>query len=147
MNAPSTPANVQPDQSGNYIVISGRVGQQGLARVYPFCRLSLADGSSDGEGTGHYSIELQDNSDNIRFRRRFDAGHHGGGNPAGEHAINDMSFQEVLPYSPRAAKIVISHETETIYERPVSQNAPQVTLVSPNGGSDTSFTKPFLIWS
>ena len=134
VNVPPAPANIQPDQSGNYIVISGRVGQQGLARIYPFYRLSLPNGSSDGEGTGDYSIELQDNGGNVLFKRRFEAGHHGGGNPAGEHAINDMSFREVLPYSPGTAKIVIKHESETIYERPVSQNAPQVALLSPNGG-------------
>jgi hypothetical protein len=112
-----------------YLIAHGSI-QDGLVMMErPFYRLMRTVGTNDDAGNGAYSIELQDGMGQPLFVRYFDLGSDTLDlNPTGGH------FLEELPWQQGTARIVIKEGQTTLLSTEVSANAPQVTLVSPNGG-------------
>ncbi len=111
-----------------YLFASGYVDGPAVSLPQPFYRVMLAAGSSDGVGSGPFALELQDAGRHALFTRYFSLASTHTGDP------NTGSFTEVVPWQPGAARVVIRRGQAELYSTLVSGHAPQVTVVSPNGG-------------
>ena len=111
-----------------YLFASGYVDGLTMSLLQPFYRVMLAAGSSDGGGAGPFALELQDAGRHALFTRYFSLASTHTGDP------NTGSFTEVVPWQPGAARVVIRRDQAELYSAVVSSHAPQVTVVSPNGG-------------
>ena len=96
--------------------------------LMPFYRVMLASGSSDLPGSGAFALELQDAAHAALFTRSFDLVTTHTGDP------NTGSFFEIVPWQAGTARVVLRQGQTEISAVAVSSHAPQVTLLSPNGG-------------
>jgi hypothetical protein len=112
-----------------YLIASGYIVDGVATITRPFYRLVYPTGTSDGPGAGPYTLELQDGSGTPLFTRYFD-------NIGDTFDPNEGSgyFREKVPWQTGTARIVISEGQTVLHVTSVSAHAPQVTLLSPNGG-------------
>ena len=84
-----------------------------------------------GQGlTSPFSISLEDAAGEVLLSQPiidFDP-------PPHEGEISEQVFAELLPFPANTAFVRVRHEGDILAERAVSDNAPQVTLLAPNGG-------------
>ena len=83
--------------------------------------------------TGPYAFRYLDNQDNLLYQLNFDITFT---LDTGESEIplSETPFALLIPNIPNTAKIQIIKNTTQLSEKVVSQNAPSVNLISPNGG-------------
>jgi hypothetical protein len=95
----------------------------------PCYRFSAPAGTSDEPGQGPYALELQDVNGTPLFTRYFD------NVGDSEDPIEGMGyFRQILPWQEGTARIVIKEGQRVLHITHVSAHAPEVTLLSPNGG-------------
>ncbi len=113
-------------------VISGIIDQTNATFTHKCHKLELQVDTFDYSGTGSYSIELQDRSNNILFTRYF-TNYYGNSDPT---KVKDeiISFNEIMPYYAATKRIVIKLGGLIIKTIEVSSNKPLVTVTYPNGG-------------
>jgi hypothetical protein len=113
-----------------YLVATGVITGGTTVETQTMHRVILPVGTDDGSGSGPYSLELQDSGGGALFVRQFElSGHEPTGSPD-----EAMSFHEVLPFHPSTQQIAIKHDLTTLEVVAISANAPQVTVIYPNGG-------------
>lgn len=134
------PTSPNPNPNGNYLFVTGTIQDGVMEQFAPSYRVSLPPGSSDGAGTGPFTLEVQDESGAVLFTRNFTLlGHnHSGHETSG-------AFFEVVPFASSARRIVIKHAGLTIATRVASANTPTVQLLSPNGGENWSASGAYQI--
>jgi len=112
-----------------YLVGSGYIVDGLVTMTRPFYRLTYPAGTDDEPGQGPYALELQDASGTPLFIRYFDT--------VGDtfYPVEGSGyFRQVVPWQEGTARIVIKEGQTVLHVTHVSANAPQVTLLSPNGG-------------
>lgn len=112
-----------------YLVGSGFIVDGLVIMPQPFYRFMLLSGTSDEQGEGPYTLELQDASGIPLFTRYFDND--------GDSIDPDEGagyFQEIVPWQAGTARIVIKEGQTVLLITHVSAHTPEVTLLSPNGG-------------
>lgn len=110
-------------------LIAGRVYADGHGELRPAYRVP-ATGSLPGMQPGTaYCIQFLDGQGLELRRRCFDLGFESVDGPT-DHA----GFQVLEPYPAATARIRLTHGTAVLAERVASANAPQVTVLTPNGG-------------
>ncbi|MBN1417124.1 MAG: thrombospondin type 3 repeat-containing protein [Bacteroidales bacterium] len=112
-------------------VISGIIDRTTPAFTHKCHQLEM-QGTYNDVGEGPYSIELQDNSNNILFTRYFRNFYRT--SDSVETLDDFISFNEVLPYYPETKKILIKYGDSVLQTIMVSSNKPLVTVTYPNGG-------------
>ncbi|MCX7001618.1 MAG: hypothetical protein NT106_15205 [Candidatus Sumerlaeota bacterium] len=136
-------ARIQTKSKGSneYLIVAGiifRAGGTGapvLERLDPMQRLFLTAGGNTETGTGQYSIALQDSVGTTLFERKFEPQFLG----CEEGVIPERGlFQEIIPFATGTRQIVFLYGTTELHRVYVSLNAPQVTVVYPNGGENLS---------
>ena len=116
--------------------ISGIIDQTNATFTHKCHKLELQVDTFDYAGTGSYSIELQDGSNNILFTRYFTNYY---GNPDPTKVMDEIiSFYEILPYHAETKKILIKLGNTVLKTIEVSPNKPRVTVTYPNGGESLS---------
>jgi hypothetical protein len=136
--APSA-ASVQQE----YLIGSGKIVNGLVTMTHPFYRDMLPAGTSDGVGQGAYSLALQNAGGTPLFTRYFDT-IRDPDNPA----IESIYFRQVVPWQPGTAAIVIRQGQTVLASITVSAHAPQVTLLSPNGGESwPPYGEHLVAWS
>ena len=147
ITAPSAPASAAASEAFNlahiagdepYVIISGRLADDGSLALRPFWQDAFAPGQYDDEGNGPYAIELRGNEAQVLFTRRFDPF---SGPQGGDHEIGH--FHEILPYPAGVRYIVFRHGDQTLREVPVSAHAPQAHWIRPHGGDSWEGAGPF----
>jgi hypothetical protein len=112
----------------------GVVDNDDEMRYWHYERRMLPADTYDGPGEGPYSIVLQGAGGEALFTRRFLAG----GPAPDEPGELGVTFFQDVPYHPDTAAILVMHEEKVLLDVLVSEHAPLVTLVSPNGGESLS---------
>ncbi|MCX6032881.1 MAG: DNRLRE domain-containing protein [Chloroflexi bacterium] len=103
-----------------------QAGQVTMAR--PCYRFSSTS-SAGGAGQGRYTMELQDAAGTALFTRRFDTV------GDSQDPVEGMGyFRQTVPWQPGTARIVLKEGQQTLHTIAVSDTAPKVQLLSPNGG-------------
>lgn len=125
-----------------YILVSGDLSD-GQATFAPFWIQDRPAGTDDAVGDGPYSIRLLSAQGQVLRERRLAIA---GQSPVLDHDAG--SFREWLRYAPGTAKIVLLKDGDVLAEQTVSAHAPQVTVLSPNGGEQWFGPGPFTVrWS
>jgi hypothetical protein len=117
----------KPGFAQEYLVCSGAV-VDGQATMRPCYRFTSAAGDN-AVGQGPYALELQSAGGATLFTRHFAT--------VGDSAdpiAGSGYFRQVVPWQPGTAAIVIRQGQTVLRTIIVSAHAPQVTLLSPNGG-------------
>jgi hypothetical protein len=100
-----------------------------------------------GRVPGEYSIRLLGEGESILADYPFTprVGYAG---PAPFQAADDTPalIAESVPWMTDTVRIAIYHDTQELVSRPVSANAPQVTLTTPNGGEVLSGSQILISW-
>jgi hypothetical protein len=146
------PARQDEDE---YLIGSIFVGADGAAMLRRgFYRLPLppdipAPVEEDG---GVFAVSLLDVAGTLLGRWTFSppADSESGHAEADEHdeeAPEDGFIHVMTPWEPGTAQIVISRGEETLLSVPVSAGAPQVTVLSPNGGETWSSGPAAISWA
>jgi hypothetical protein len=147
ITAPSAPNSAAANEAFNlahivgdepYVIISGRLADDGSLALRPFWQDTFAPGQYDDEGDGSYAIELRGDGALVLFTRRFDPF---SGPQGGDHEIGH--FHEILPYPAGVRYIVFRYGDQTLREVPVSAHAPQAHWLSPHGGDSWEGAGPF----
>jgi hypothetical protein len=113
-------------------VISGIINRTKATFTHKCHKLDLQVDTFDYAGTGPYSIELQDGSNNILFTRYF-LNYSGNIKPS-EEMDEIVSFNEILPYYAETRKILIKLGNTVLETIEISSNKPKITVTYPNGG-------------
>jgi hypothetical protein len=115
-------------QSGEYIHISGKFMPNGAVELRPFITSRLPVGKGVRQGSGPYTVEILNRSGQMLFTGKFDQAH-------STHQENKIiPFNTVIPLPAGAARILIRAGNTLLASREVSANAPEIRLLSPNGG-------------
>lgn len=112
-----------------YLIAAGRI-QDGLVIMSrPFYRLGRPAGGDNSSGSGEYSIALENSLGQPLFVRYFDL-------VADTLHLNPTggSFREEMPWQHGTARIVIRQGQIILLSTEVSSAAPEITLLTPNGG-------------
>jgi hypothetical protein len=129
--APSLSARVdEPQVAQTALYVSGRIFLDGGAELRPFYQVVRTDSTRDRPSAGPYRLELRGAEGDLLVAHRFaprTRTTHGRPAPA-------LSFQEIVPWHPATAQVVLRLDERVLAERAVSASVPTVTLLSPNGG-------------
>jgi hypothetical protein len=132
------PAYVHRAGDEPYLIVSGRLADNGTLLLRPFWEDTFAPGQYDDEGEGPYTIELRNSSGQTLFVRRFDPL---GGLQGGDHEIGH--FHEIVPYPAGVRRIVFRHGEQIVAQTPVSAHPPTARFQSPRGGELWTGPGPF----
>ena len=121
-----------PAGSPEFLVATGIAGGTVEPSSFVLKRLPLVSGPDDQPGTGDYSLELRDRADGLLFSRSFNLAYF-------ERSVLGH-FEEIMPFNPETAQVVLKHGTATLAQVPVSANKPVITVSSPNGSDVISGT-------
>ncbi|MGD2145510.1 MAG: hypothetical protein PVH41_02315, partial [Anaerolineae bacterium] len=91
-------------------------------------------GTDDEAGEGPYRLEVRDGEGSVLFTRHFDPMAIPLRSDARGADVAATPWLEVLPFPVAAKRIVLLHGEVELDTREVSDHAPFVTVVSPNGG-------------
>nr|QNO52690.1 hypothetical protein PKPCIMEP_00010 [Methanosarcinales archaeon ANME-1 ERB6] len=83
--------------------------------------------------TGQHRIELQSSTGDVLVNHSFDI-------PDDASGSDIRTFSVDVPYNSSTARIVLKHNSTVLANRTVSNNTPNVTVKSPNGGEILSGT-------
>jgi hypothetical protein len=116
-----------------YLHLNARLWPDGTTDLRPlFVRTSEPAPARDRLGRGSHAIELLDANGTVLFSRGVDplpiAPDHG-------DAASGWYLNEVLPWHPNTARVVIRTGNQVVAERAVAGSAPQVRLLTPNDGT------------
>ena len=112
-----------------YLLCSGYIADGLVTMTRPCYWFPSPAGTSDEPGQGPYTLELQDASGTPLFTRYFD------NVGDSEDPIEGMGyFRQVVPWQAGTARLVIKEDQTVLHVTHVSAHAPEVTLLSPNGG-------------
>lgn len=125
--APEPPVYLQ-SQSGVYLHISGKFMPDGTVELRPFITSGLPTGKGVRQGSGPYTVEILNRGGQILFSGKFDHAHSTHQEP------KITPFNTVVPMPSGAARILIRNGNTLLASRDVSANAPEIRLLSPNGG-------------
>jgi hypothetical protein len=122
-------------KSGTYqdrILISGIINttddNASISYFYKFSDLDESICQSDGI----YNIELRDIQGTLLINHSFDLSY-------GTYGFDVTGyFTEVIPYPPATKTLVLKHNSTELASITVSDHAPNVTVISPNGGETLS---------
>ena len=123
-----------------YLIVAGRLAEDGSLRLRPFWTNTFAGGQYDGAGEGPYAIELRGGAGQVLFVRRFDPL---SGLQGGDHEIG--YFHEILPYPSGVRHIVFSHGEQIVAQVPVSAHPPTARFLNPHGGEFWQGAGPFAV--
>ena len=112
-----------------YLVGSGYIVDGLVTMTRPFYRVVLPVGTDDEPGEGPYALELQDASGTPLFTRYFDTV-----GDSEDPVEGSGYFHQIVPWQAGTARLVIKEGQTVLLITHVSANAPEVTLLSPNGG-------------
>ncbi len=138
LDARSTSASLESvaqDPTSPAIVVAGRVSLDGgEGSIDNVSTRELPGGPFDQPGSGPFAIELADAGGTVMYTRQFTPTVALPLAPASKHAKSGGTFRELLPPRPGLAEIRLAYKGQVLDTRDVSANAPQVTLLVPNGG-------------
>jgi subtilase family serine protease len=124
----------------DYILVSGTLNPVDNEVIFnPFYELTNFNGAYQ-PGEGNYSMELRDNQSTVLLTHSFELSYPIGdvmfaeGEPEGEIGF----FVEIIPYPPETKTLVLKHNSTELASITVSDHAPNVTVISPNGGETLS---------
>jgi hypothetical protein len=127
-NSTATEGGNQPQAPQPVLYVSGSISETGTAgtftTVYKLPQLSAVK-----EGTGSYSLEIQNGSGQALSRRFFTPITLAEAEPG-----QDLHFAELIALPPQAARLVLKNGANVIAERQRSPNTPAVSIQSPAGG-------------
>ena len=137
LQADATLALAQRVRPAEKLIVIGQVEAGGAVELQPFERANTSFSSGDGAG-GEFSLELLGDKNEVLIEHRFDA-------QAVSHSEGEtMGFTEFVPWHKGATRILLKRKGLILAERMVSQHAPSVRVISPNGGeylgTDTTIT-------
>jgi hypothetical protein len=120
-------ASAPPTRAIEKLVAIGQIDSDGTVDLQPFDRVHTAFSSGAGI-TGEFSIELLGDKNEVLLEHRFDAQK----NADGE--AKAVGFMEFVPWHKGTTRILLKRNGLIVAERVVSQHAPSVRVLSPNGG-------------
>ncbi|MFN8535244.1 MAG: DNRLRE domain-containing protein [Dehalococcoidia bacterium] len=120
----------------DHLAIGGMVLDDGSVWLLDWYHQPAALAS--GIGTGQYAVVLQAGDGRTLTTRRFEPDHHLGAPGSGP-------FFLLVPYHPESARIAILRGSTEVAVRQVSASAPQVQVLSPNGGERVSAGGTFTV--
>jgi hypothetical protein len=128
---------VEADQdTWQYLFVSGYMSD--TLTLDPWSIQEAPSGYFNHTGEGIYTIRLTDAARLVLFERHFNlqtsVPTYLPGTRAATDVILTYSFYEILPWNPATTYVEILQGGSLLYEREVSANAPQVTLLNPLGG-------------
>lgn len=128
-------SSIYPQNANEFLLMSGYIHQDDTVELDPWYRVSGTMTPSFFEG-GEYSLELRDGSNAVLASYDFDVSFEVLSNPP--RTIDVAPFSFVIPYPAGLATILLKHGGTIIKTDTVSENAPTVTITSPNGGESWS---------
>jgi hypothetical protein len=124
--------------AGELLIVSGSISRDDVVERRPWYRLGGGGVPSPSE-PGAYSIELQDINNQTLYTHTFDLSFTLMTSSPTE--LESASFVFLLPCPAETAKILVTHNGNTIDTVMVSPNSPTLTVTSPNGGESWSGTQ------
>jgi len=111
------------------LIGAGSISPEGVTIPRPFFTTTRVSPAWDDLPLGPYWMELQDSSGNVLFSRNF-------GVPGVDNAVpgDTGDFDFVVPTTDNVAAVVFKYMDTEIGRVTASPNAPQVSLLTPNGG-------------
>jgi hypothetical protein len=137
---PEAASGVIPRQSVEGIVVSGWISGNGTGVIDPIFRLSGVQLSPTS--SGNYSLVLKDGTGTTLFTSSFEARFVG---IEGEEQ-DPYYFTVVLPYASSASSVSLWNGTILLDQIAATSYAPQVQVISPNGG-ETAGTLFTIAWT
>lgn len=127
------------------LLVSGMVTQDGVATLDPF--MTLADPALDLEpgARGAYQLRLLDSRGALLSTTGFDllffqTDPNGG-------PVEQTGFSHRIAWRPETRRIELWHDKKLLASRDVTRDAPQVTVLGPNGGSYGGTDMIRIIWT
>lgn len=133
--SPLTQQTIMDTSSSQSILVSGIFNDNNSVTLDNWYVLDSSELSSFTSGA--YAFVYQDANNTIIYQRSFDV-------PS--NIQSKQPFVYTIPYVPGTAKIAIKHNNVSLAEKTLSRNAPNVTVLSPNGGEEIS-GKTIIHWS
>lgn len=118
-----------PLATGEWITLSGMIGRDGTAELFPFARFT-GPAEPRPPAAGEYALRLEDAAGTALAETSFDRSFETADRP---RAATRASFVFTLPYPPGTSRVVLRKGGLEIASRRVSPNAPVVRVASPNG--------------
>lgn len=120
------------DDDYYYFMVSGIINTTSYAvSLDPIYRITRSAPPVPIGAVGFYSFELQNNTGYTLLEHFFDLGE--------SSEPSDFSgFVELIPALPNTSRIILKHNLTELVSVNVSDHAPNVTVVSPNGGETLS---------
>lgn len=129
----------------DYFISSGLVYTDDTATLDPIWVISSTLTPENPPAGTQYCLEAQDSSDLVLVSQCFDLAFM---NYETGEATDVDGFSLMLPYPSGVARIVLMKGTTELAVKPVSANAPVVTVVSPNGGETWAAADTYdITWS
>jgi hypothetical protein len=120
-------------QAQDVLAVTGIVNTETLTAALDYAyRTTITDTLPAGQGA--YTFELQDSSQQVLRRHSFDL------DETNESGSNLRSIAQLIPYDPATDRILLKKDEDVLATMSVSSNAPQVEVLSPNGGEVPSGT-------
>ena len=124
------------EDTWQYLYVSGYLSE--TLTLDPWSILEAPSGYFSQIGEGEYTLRLTDVSNQTLFERHFNMQASMPtflpNAPAAPEVNPSYSFYEIVPWNPETANVEIWQGSELLYERELSTNAPEVTLLNPSGG-------------
>jgi len=140
MQAPALTSD-SPLASQPYFIASGLVYTDNTTTLDPIWVITSTSALSNPPTGTAYCLDAQNSSGTALTSRCFDLSFTDHlGEPVGVDFFNLM-----LPYPPGVSRIVLKRGAQELAVRPVSANAPTVTVLSPNGGETWAATGAYTI--
>jgi len=126
VETPGSPGQSAAQQE--HLTCSGSI-LGGVVTMTRPCYRSSSSSDAGGAGQGRYTLEIQDAGGAALFTRRFDTV-----GDSEDPVEGTGHFRQTIPWQHGTARIVIRDGQAVLHTIPVSEHAPQVTLLAPNGG-------------
>ncbi len=138
-------AVLESTASGEFMIISGLIYLDNTLDMEPIWKYSPTISPTNPPIGTQYCVEAQDELSNPIHSRCFDLSFYDF--ESGEE-INVDAMNITLPYDETIQKIVVRKGTTSLYSIEASDNAPNVTVQSPNGGENWENDHSYIIsWS